>query len=284
MAEIKNFADKKKGDKLTAHLALAAEENEAEAGPCLEPEQLADVAAGLCSKTEREQAMAHFATCRQCYEAWVGICFSLAAMDRPPERSRSQKIVRNFAWFGTAFAIAASVLMFVNVQRHELPSRNADVRPTQQKGALSASPPVRTARQNRTQEPMAAKSAPAPAPAVGRRQEMSRQEVEGSADTVRDKKSVQTAAEAHKREEVSEATVWLVHVAEACRLPKKAAGNWLKLQEKGRRLLAGGDLGPRERQRITQILQLLDGIGVSARAEERCRRILPLLAQGPGNW
>ena len=106
-----------KGDGSTVHRGAQPAEEVPLNGDCLTPEELADVATGHCSTRQRQRALAHFAGCPSCYEAWVTLSFTIAgAGERAGSRSRSSKLMRNAIWFGTAFAIAAALLFFFSVR------------------------------------------------------------------------------------------------------------------------------------------------------------------------
>ncbi|SHO42849.1 hypothetical protein [Desulfopila aestuarii] len=117
MAKIDKLDDRKKGDRLTAQLGLGAAEQVEATGACLTPDQLADVATNHCSPEERKAALAHFSSCRRCYDAWVGVSLSLVAMESGLERRKRPLLsLRNMGYLGSAVAIAASVVVFFNIK------------------------------------------------------------------------------------------------------------------------------------------------------------------------
>lgn len=113
----KKLDEKRLQDELTAHLGLAAaDKGKAAAGEdCYSPDQLADIAANVCTEEQKEKALAHFAECQRCYDDWVAACFSLAAMDRTYSRPGFVLTFRNLSYIGSALAIAASVVLFLNI-------------------------------------------------------------------------------------------------------------------------------------------------------------------------
>lgn len=118
MAKIEKLDDYRKGDRLTTHPALGEVEQSQVAGGCLSSDQLADVAAGYCSAEERKAALLHFRSCSTCFNAWVAISFSLAAMESgSPLKKKTPAAIffRGLVFLVIAFAVAASVVLFVNV-------------------------------------------------------------------------------------------------------------------------------------------------------------------------
>ncbi len=63
-----------------------------ESKECPSKEELADLAAGLCSSERRESLKQHFTICKTCYDDWVALCFEMAAMSR----GSSQRKLRTF--------------------------------------------------------------------------------------------------------------------------------------------------------------------------------------------
>lgn len=117
MADIHKLDNQRRKDKLTAHLALAAEDSPEDVGNCLTSDELADMAANLCSKEQKERALAHFSQCQKCYDGWVAISFAIAAAHRGVHQPRRSLFSgRNIGYLGSAFAIAASVIVFLNVR------------------------------------------------------------------------------------------------------------------------------------------------------------------------
>jgi len=117
MAKIDRLEDRKKGDRLTAQLGLGAAGEVGETGACLTPDQLADVATNHCSPEERKAALEHFSSCRKCYDAWVGVSLSLVAMESGLERRKRPLLsIRNMGYLGSAMAIAAGIVVFLNIR------------------------------------------------------------------------------------------------------------------------------------------------------------------------
>ena len=89
----------------------AAVESGPESVGCLTSEQLADIATSHCTAEERARAICHFRDCRSCYDAFVTMSFTLAAMERgEAEPSRSRRM-----WRAVGLLVVASLLVGVVV-------------------------------------------------------------------------------------------------------------------------------------------------------------------------
>lgn len=271
MADIHNLDDQRKKDTLTAHIALGAEEAEEGVGDCLTPEQLTDIAVGGCTAEEKERALAHFSNCKKCYDAWVAISFSIAAVHRGSSRpTRSFGTVRNLTFLGSAFAIAASVVVFLNLKDGPLVQQ-------------VASPPA-----------MEQAPAPAPAPAstrpspgvkaqAGRQSEptMILMHADEEAGTGAQMATGGSGPEENELLQLSEpvsVAQWLAIVKEACMQPgQREPLLWESLAEQGANLdIPEGSVPIKEK--IKFISALLTAAGHSS-AEQHCPSILALLAE-----
>lgn len=253
----------KKGDAVTAQLALAAEENGQETagkGACLTSDQLAAIAMGRSTAEEKEQAMGHFADCKKCYDALVAISFSLASVERSGSRSRSASTVRNLTWLGSAFAIAASVLVFFNIR--EVP-KDLD----QQNFTPSA--------------PVLEQSMVEPAPAqealsdaVAPKAKALQKRVVPEAMTLDEERELAAGQEAVGAKELER---WMSDIASACISKNEDRGQWLSLRARGSAVVASvADLD--RTAHLQQIVDLLSESGEPP-TPKQCSRIFTLLAQ-----
>ncbi len=306
MAKIEKFEEKRQGDKLTAHIGLGAEKKSEPVGECLTPDQLADVATNHCSPEQRKAALAHFSSCQKCYNAWVAISFSIAAVHRgEPKTRRSFGSLRNLSYLGSAFAIAASVVVFLNVRDVPLERQMSAPQVEQAKRIESAVPRQSTGRAriedaHVQQEPVP--SAPQPVvqelKAESRSLQSAAPEVtdavgggafmKNSADTVEKMtaepeivKDDMSSGSAVQREGSLDSATWLANVEDACaRLEQsgEAGVAWPILVQQGEVLLAeNADL--QGWQQIKGVLELLTAIRSPAEEVEQCRRIRALLAE-----
>jgi len=117
------FKKKKEERKLAGLVALAAQEKKSLA-PCLSGEDMALLVSGDCSAQEKEKGWAHLSECEQCYEQWY--CLK---MEGAGEAKKSGVVYllrpRNYALFGSAIAVAASVALFLNIPQAPLPDHAA---------------------------------------------------------------------------------------------------------------------------------------------------------------
>lgn len=258
------IATHKKEDAVTAQLALAADESGQEqsgkSGACLTNDQLAAIATGTCTPEEKEQALAHFAECKKCYDALVAISFSIAAVERSSSQSRSASMVRSLTWLGSAFAIAASVVVFFNIR--EVPQQ------VDQQGFVPSAPVV---------EQSAVEGEPAP---------------EAMSDTVLQnakplQKRVMPEALSQKEERArapQQETVqaddlerWMSDIASACISKSDDRGEWLRLRARGRSVVASLADAARSAQ-LEKIVKLLPESGDTP-TPQQCSQIFSLLAE-----
>ncbi len=106
-------------DRRTALLGLALADRSVDKGSCLSDEDMATLVDGVCSKEERARCLQHLAHCEKCYQHWLKLTETVSAGRRKKSRGGSHTIIRPkyFAWAGTFFAAAASVVLFVHITR-----------------------------------------------------------------------------------------------------------------------------------------------------------------------
>ncbi|WP_136809240.1 hypothetical protein [Desulfosediminicola flagellatus] len=308
MADIHNLDDQRKKDKLTAHIALGAEESEEVLGDCLNPEQLTDIAVGDCTPEEKARALAHFGTCKKCYDAWVAISFSIAAVHRGTNRPASSfGSVRNLTFLGSAFAIAASVMVFLNIKDEPMVQQVAAPPAIERKavgdnvaGEVGAdAEPVQAKKiENALAPPVPAMTQPsAAAKAKARRQsEPTRVLMHADAENTAQKRSPDMAAEVQavagttayteneslQLGETVSIAQWLAKVKEAClvadqKTDQPAALYWQSLSDQGVHLdMREIPASMQDRiKRITVLLAAAEQTG----SDQHCRSILALLAE-----
>ncbi len=83
---------------------------------CPGKEELADMAAGLCSSEQRENIKQHFTTCKTCYEEWMALCFEMAAMGRGSVQKTSLRtFTRILGCLGLVGVVLACVVFFFTI-------------------------------------------------------------------------------------------------------------------------------------------------------------------------
>lgn len=307
MAKIEKLDDRRKGDSLTARLALAAAEKPEPVGDCLSNEQLADVAAGCCTPEERKAALAHFSSCRKCYEAWVAVSFSLAAMESGLERRRRPLLsLRNLGYLGSAFAVAASVVLFLQIR--ETP-RQFMAPPAVEKSTESVRQMALPQDKDAVLRKETAAGEPPASPAAATEKNKAEQPAPGqpvtetttASESQGEKKSIAPAAPSAKRQAPAAmmtdmtqdsakgeaqlpATEWLARVERSCREKsyRQDTEGWNRLVGQGKAAAESG-ADPRIRGRVTSVQAILAEENAAGGAEEQCRRILQLLAEGGGS-
>lgn len=294
MARRDTLDEQRKKDRLAAQLGLGAAGESQASGECLTADQLADVATNTCSVEERQAALAHFSSCQQCYDAWVGVSLSLVAMESGLQRGRKPLVsLRNMGYLGSAVAIAASVVVFFNLQGdlletsvtpparmavEQLQPRDSAVSPQGEAARIeqavspqAGAPPVaaRKKLEPRPQEQPAGRQA---AGAVGKSGQET--EMEQSAPAVADQVRLRREADSGIT-----ADGWLSELEAVCRQEqyREEPELWTGLQARGKLALATA-ADPVLRQRLTAVLALMTAITVPEEAEAQCRAILPLLA------
>lgn len=110
----------KKRQKRTALLALSAHHRKTN-GACLSAELMAALVEERCPADEKEQALAHLADCYHCYREWLTL-HALRQQHVPGSKVlRFFSRPRNLAAFGTLFAAAASIVLFLNIRYPDSP-------------------------------------------------------------------------------------------------------------------------------------------------------------------
>jgi len=107
------FDKKKKERRIAALIALTAEKK-SDIGRCLTEEEMALLVDGTCSAQEKERRWAHLSECSDCYDQWY-----VLTVEEKEGRKKSgiAYLMRpgNLAIVGSAMAVAASVVVFLNL-------------------------------------------------------------------------------------------------------------------------------------------------------------------------
>lgn len=296
MAKTEKLDQKKKGDILTAHMGLAAEQEtpEKEKGEgCLSSEELADVAANLCTPEQRKKAMEHFSSCQVCYDEWVSICFSLMSVETGSSGKTPLVTVRNLGYLGSALAIAASVMLYINISG-DIPMQEVVPRPpVQDKSSVRTVPPTETSKAKAFHH--TPEAAPAPsvvgesnAPAKVERRAAQQQSKEYT-DSVRESEVMadQSVAEEGDAKELKGGldsdknaqaiSKWLIVVEYGCKTGNSDGPFWQTLYGEGQSLLAAADTN--QAPFLKRVIELLPKSEEASQIKEQCAPILSLLAE-----
>lgn len=289
MAKIEKLDEKKQSDILAAHLGLAAETEkpEKEKGEgCLSSEELADVAANLCTPEQREKAMDHFSSCQACYDEWVSICFSLMSVENGSSGKTPLVTVRNLGYLGSALAIAASVMLYINISGDMPIQEVAPLPPAQEKSSVQTVQPARPGKAKATHVPPEA--APAPSASVERRAVPLKKEYTDTApesEAMVDLSVAQEERPAELKGAIQEQdenhaealSKWLIVVEYGCKTGNTDGLFWQTLYEEGQTLLADADAN--QADFLRQVMQRLPDSEVVSRVKEQCGPLLSLLAE-----
>ncbi len=83
---------------------------------CPSKEELADMAANLCSAEQRKKLEEHFASCKTCYNDWVALCFQMAAMSRGVSERKSLTTIRVLGCLCFVGALVFCIVVFLMIK------------------------------------------------------------------------------------------------------------------------------------------------------------------------
>jgi len=110
-------SENEKLEKAIGLLSLAADRNEnyrKRGSSCLSAEVLASLIDGTCSTDEIEQIRGHLSSCEICYDQWLTLS-SIKLGTLSSSRTTAGKKTKIYGYIGSALALAASVVVFINV-------------------------------------------------------------------------------------------------------------------------------------------------------------------------
>jgi hypothetical protein len=127
MATKRKIIDRHKTDEAMALLALAADKA-AGSGHCLTADEMAMLVDGGCEKEDLARFRHHLGNCGKCYEEWLGLKKMQVVGSR---RGRIIRLSRfqKYSYIGSALAVAASVVVFLNITP---PRYSVDEKPVQE--------------------------------------------------------------------------------------------------------------------------------------------------------
>jgi hypothetical protein len=297
----RNFPNSKKAEKAAALLALAADKG-GDHGPCLLPEEMAELVDASCGKEELAIFMEHLSCCETCYEEWL----TLKKMaDRKENILSEGRVVplsrfKKYGFIGSALAMAASVVIFLNISYQQSPLRERSFQeavliPPEGESSKSVVPQFKLEseamdleaereglseerlkrlekKERRIESKDAARqkitgmAAPAPrsvpqsAPQVAKKKAQA--EVVGESDTLKNIDS------------------WLEQLQKNCLADRQEADFWLIMQLRGKELLVkqAGLLREEKEQKVLAALALLAGMDRES-VTDQCRQLLAILAE-----
>ena len=218
---------------------------------CPSAEELASFLDGKSSAAEKKRVLSHLADCDQCYTLW----YSLKTASR--KKRAGGKIYyltrpKNLAFAGSALAIAASVVIFMNIAREPLVGRMKEktavtVEAVDESKRISPIP-AQTEQVEKVYEDEERKMLSAPAPALLKIGNIS----------------------------VSPVQDWLKSVETGCREGRQEENFWKEQFFQGEQLV--GEAGT-EDELLRAVLMLLPGKFDQITVKKRCEKILERLAQ-----
>lgn len=236
-------------DKTVSLLTLALDKKTG--SRCPSAEVLASFLDGKCSVVEKKRVLSHLADCDHCYTLWY-------SLKTASQKKRTEGIIyylirpKNLAVAGSALAIAASVVIFMNIAREPLVGR------MKEKTAVT----VETVDERKSNAPIPAqigqveeefddgelKVLSAPAPALLKMGDLS----------------------------VSPVQTWLASVETACREGRQEEKFWKEQFFQGKKMVSGAGA---EDELFRAVLMLLPGKYDQITVEKRCKKILERLAR-----
>jgi hypothetical protein len=308
----RSFPNSKKAEKAAALLALAADKG-GDQGRCLLPEEMAELVDASCGKEELAIFMEHLSCCETCYEEWL----TLKKMaDRKQNILSEGRVVslsrfKKYGFIGSALAMAASVVIFINISHQQSPLRERSFQeavliPSEGESSKSVVPQFKleseamdleAERERVVSELQVAKERLSEERL--KRLEKKERRIE-SKDAARQKitgmaapapRSVpqsapQVAKKKAQAEVVGESDTlknidsWLEQLQKNCLADRQEADFWLIMHLRGKELLVkqAGLLPEEKEQKVLAALALLAGMDRES-VTDQCRQLLAILAE-----
>jgi hypothetical protein len=304
----RNFPNSKKAEKAAALLALAADKG-GDHGPCLLPEEMAELVDASCGKEELAIFMEHLSCCETCYEEWL----TLKKMaDRKQNILSEGRVVplsrfKKYGFIGSALAMAASVVIFLNISDQQSPFKatsfqEAVLIPPEGESSKSVVPQFKLESEAMNLEAERERAVSALQVAKEglsterlKRLEKKEMRIE-SKDAARQKitgmatpapQSVPQAAKKKAQAEVvgdgdtlKNIDSWLEQLQKHCLADRQEADFWQILHLRGKELLVkqAGLLPEEKEQKVSAALAFLAGMD-SESVTDQCRQLLAILAE-----
>ena len=288
---------KKKAEQATVLLSLAAIDKEAQ-GPCLTPQEMAELIEDRCDKDTLETFWQHLGSCNRCYSEWLFL-----KRYQGPVKKRGQ--IYRLSWskklgvVGSALAAAASVAVYLNIPHHQ--ERFVEdamiIQQTSPQVSKSLEPSLPT--EEKTEVP-AMLSAPVAIDSAVKKQKQCEMEEEidmeqlkeiieqqalPAAPTAVQMKSTRMVGEmgasAKRDKDTGNINHCLMEIRENCLSGQQSPSFWLSARGKGERILElqSPTLSPKKQKKIITVLQLLAPINNEESAMTQCQLIISELAE-----
>lgn len=305
----RKFKNNKKVEKAAALIALSADK-EGKHGRCLLPEEMAALVDATCTKEQREIFMQHLSGCENCYKEWL----TLKTMDQKVGRKVGRKVgagvvyhlsrFKKYSYIGSALAVAASVVVFLNITHLLPPAEDKQF----QKPVLMQAQPASESVISESKEmelPVPKSSSPAASDGLVRERLENRDAVTGIEDAPALKmkglsaptsRSVPQVAKKNKPAEVfgesstqinaevvgdaGDIDSWLEQLQKNCLAGKQDADFWEKMRLLGEDIQKkqAGFLPKDKEEKLSAVLVLLMEMDTKS-VTSQCRQLLTLLAQ-----
>ncbi len=281
-------------DRLTAVIALAAEDRRRPPSPCPSPEDLAALVAGKPTAEARRQIEAHLADCEECYALWCAVSAGLDEEGAGRRRTSPLFKPRNLTYLGSALALAATVVFYINLHEPGMPvpdSRMPTTLEDQSQGGKGPGPEAADAGRQLAEEAAPQEqntvSAPAkkatPAPAA----EQAEQAEQARGKEMALSPAAPAAVAAADAVNMAPLELWLQQVESKCRQDAAGLESWWRIEEDGQAIksslaLAAGD-APARQVLFGRVLGEVQAIRRAKDIAGQCKRIRAALAAQPDN-
>ena len=274
-------------DRLTAVIALAAEDRRRPPSPCPSPEDLAALVAGKPTAEARRQIEAHLADCEECYALWCAVSAGLDEEGAGRRRTSPLLKPRNLTYLGSALALAATVVFYINLHEPGMPvpaSRMPATLEDRNQGSKGTGPETADAGRQLAEEAapqeqntMSAAEKKA-APATGQAEQARRKEVALSP-------AAPAAAGAMGAVNMAPLELWLQQVESKCQQDSAGLESWWRIEEDGQAIksslaLAAED-APARQVLFGRVLGEVQAIRRAKDIAGQCKRIRAALAAQP---
>lgn len=271
-------------DRLTAVIALAAEDRRRPPSPCPLPEDLAALVAGKPTAEARRQIEAHLADCEECYALWCAVSAGLDEEGAGRRRTSPLLKPRNLTYLGSALALAATVVFYINLHEPGMPvpvSRMPATLEDRSQSDEGSGPEAADAGRQLAEEAVPQEqnrmSAPArkAAPAAGQAEQARRKELALSP----------AAPAAVGAVNMAPLELWLQQVESKCRQDSAGLESWWRIEEDGQAIKSSLALATEDAP-ARQVLfgRVLGEVQAIRRAKDiagQCKRIRAALAAQP---
>ena len=300
----RNFTNGKKLEKAAALLVLNADK-EGGLDRCLLPEEMAALVDRRCEKEELAIFMQHLSRCEKCYEEWLTLK-KLEKMEKNGARNAGEGRVyrlsrfKKYSFIGSAFAVAASVVVFLNIthQPYLFQDKSFEKAKPMQSAIESDVPKLKVETKEMDVEAemeQAVPLAPVAADSLPKERlesrgvpidtgDVSQQELKGLASPAtkavpQSAKKAMLAEVAGAGDMVMDVDLWLEHLQKNCLLGKQEADLWLEMRLQGEQILEkNSSLSTNKEIKVQAALALLSEMGTES-VGNQCRKLLAILAE-----